>query len=167
MASPEALSERLDPRAIDVQRIVGAITTAILSLVLAISALIGFLTAPWPFALRLMLPFAWIVVSGMLLAFALWWPGVSWRYVSYQVDEINLSITRGVVWRSHTVVPRSRIQHTDVSRGPIERMYELATLVVYTAGTEHAAVHLSGLAHDRALAVRDRLLRAGGQDDGV
>lgn len=167
MASPEPLPERLDPRAIEVQRIVGAITTAVLSLVLAVSALIGFFTAPWPFALRLMLPFAWITVSVLLLAFTLWWPAVSWRHASYQVDESGLSIVRGVVWSTHTVVPRSRVQHTDVSRGPIERMYELATLVVYTAGTEHAAVHLSGLTHERALAVRDRLLGASGQDDGV
>ena len=46
-----------------------------------------------------------------------------------------------------TNVPRSRVQHTDVSQGPLERNHGLGTLVVYTAGTDHAKVELGGLDH--------------------
>ena len=54
------------------------------------------------------------------------------------------------IWRSITHVPRSRVQHTDVSQGPLERRYGLGTLIVYTAGTDHARVSLPGLAWDTA-----------------
>ena len=36
--------------------------------------------------------------------------------------------------------------------------YGLGTLVIYTAGTEHARVHLPGLDHRVALRIRDHLL---------
>ena len=44
-------------------------------------------------------------------------------------------------------VPRSRVQHTDVSQGPVERRFGLGTLVIYTAGTDYARVDLAGLDH--------------------
>ena len=54
----------------------------------------------------------------------------------------------------------------DVSEGPIERSFGLATLVIHTAGTEQAAVSLGGLARDTAFRVRDWLI-GGGEDDAV
>jgi membrane protein YdbS with pleckstrin-like domain len=57
------------------------------------------------------------------------------------VDARGLEIRRGVFWRSVVNVPRSRVQHTDVSQGPLERSYGLGTLIVYTAGTDHAQVN--------------------------
>jgi uncharacterized protein len=63
-----------------------------------------------------------------------------------------------VVWRRIINVPRSRVQHTDVSQGPLERSHELSTLIVHTAGTEHARVALPGLARATALGLRDQLL---------
>jgi membrane protein YdbS with pleckstrin-like domain len=71
-----------------------------------------------------------------------------------------------VVWRRVINVPRSRVQHTDVSQGPIERGSDLGTLVIFTAGTHYARVHLSGLTHATALRIRDHLL-PGGSDDAV
>jgi hypothetical protein len=70
------------------------------------------------------------------------------------------------VWRSVVNVARSRIQHTDVSQGPLERRFGLAGLLIYTAGTDHAEVQLRGLDHATALRIRDHLL-AGGGDDAV
>lgn len=55
-------------------------------------------------------------------------------------------------------MPRSRVQHTDVSQDPIERGFGLGTLVIYTAGTDHARVDLSGLEQATALRIRDYLL---------
>jgi len=56
------------------------------------------------------------------------------------------------------------VQHTDVSQGPAERSYGLGTLSVFTAGTDHARVGLSGLDHATALAIRDHLLPREGAD---
>ena len=70
----------------------------------------------------------------------------------------GLEILRGVYWRTITNVPRSRVQHTDVSQGPLERRYGLGTLMVYTAGTQHSQVTLSGLDFTVARRIRAHLL---------
>jgi membrane protein YdbS with pleckstrin-like domain len=55
-------------------------------------------------------------------------------------------------------VPRTRVQHLDLERGPIERRHGLATLVVHTAGTRLYALRQSGLLDADAVALRDALL---------
>jgi uncharacterized protein len=95
-----------------------------------------------------------------------------WRYgsarfarTSFALDDAGLRIRRGVVWRSETLVPRSRVQHTDINRGPLDRHFGLATLKVYTAGTKLASVALDGLPEKRALEMRDALVST--DDDAV
>ena len=110
-----------------------------------------------------MLGIAVILVAAVaFLAFLTWlmqvWPPIEYRHMSYRVDAAGLEIRRGVYWKHAINVPRSRIQHTDVSQGPVERRYGLGTLAIHTAGTEHARVELPGLPHDTALAIRDHLL---------
>lgn len=105
----------------------------------------------------------WISL-GLLLAFrALVWPAIAWRHIRYAVSPREIRIARGVWWRSVSTVPRTRVQHTDVNQGPVERAFELATLTVYTAGTEFASVSLDGLRHEQATTIRDHLL--GSHDD--
>ncbi len=106
------------------------------------------------------------LVYAALVAWSLYWPGVRYRHASYRVAERGLWIRRGVLWRSEISVPKSRVQHTDVSQGPLQRRFDLATLVLHTAGTQHAAVALGGLSHSAALAIRDYLIE-GGTDDAV
>ena len=88
------------------------------------------------------------------------------RHASYRLDEQGIEIREGVIWRRVINVPRSRVQHIDVSQGPFERRYGIGTLAIYTAGVRHAMVALPGLDHARALRIRDFLLPERG-DAGV
>jgi membrane protein YdbS with pleckstrin-like domain len=87
------------------------------------------------------------------------------RYAArgYSVEADRLRVVRGLFWRKDTVVPFGRVQHIDVERGPVERHYGLATLVVHTAGTHNASVSLPGIGEDEALrlreAIRDKIRR--------
>jgi len=104
-----------------------------------------------------------------VVAFAWWqqvWPPLEYRFAAYRVDGNGLEIRRGVYFRAVINVPRSRVQHTDVAQGPLQRRFGLATLIVHTAGNESAVVELPGLTHDIALAIRDHLL-PGRSDDAV
>lgn len=157
---------RLAGDVVVVWRIGHAISSALLSLVLLIGALSVLLGSSLPLALRAGLLVAWLGVTVALAVVAWLWPGLRYRYESYRVLERGLEIRRGVMWRRLIHVPKSRVQHTDVSRGPIERMFDVATLVVFTAGTEHASVPLGGLETPVALAIRDHLI-GGGEDDAV
>lgn len=97
------------------------------------------------------------VLSAPLLAFL--YGSARWRRTRYALTPQGLRIQRGVWWRSDTVVPRSRVQHTDLHRGPLDRALGLAGLRVYTAGSELGRVALNGLSLERAEALRDALIR--------
>lgn len=106
----------------------------------------------------------WLVLALLGLWQAIRWPARVYEHTFYRVDDQGIEIRKGVYWRVVINVPRSRVQHIDVSQGPIERRYGLGTLVIYTAGTEHAKVELQGLEHGRALEIRANLLPSGAGD---
>lgn len=91
-----------------------------------------------------------------------------WQHTSWRLDDAGLSVRRGRYFFSETLVPRSRVQHLDLERGPIERRQGLATLVVHTAGTRTHALRQPGLDENEAMALRDALLpKAGRNDDNL
>jgi hypothetical protein len=100
----------------------------------------------------------WTAGTPMLGWWSYRWAEVEYRHMSYDVDDDVIEIRSGVFWQSVQNVPRSRVQHTDVSQGPLERKHGLGRLVIFTAGTQHSRVELPGLAHHTALDIRDRLL---------
>jgi membrane protein YdbS with pleckstrin-like domain len=157
----------LDPRFIPQQRVV----SRVLVLALVATSLLVLLTIfaaadTLPAWGRVMLGVGWLAALGVAVRVAERWPALQYAHMGYQLDDDGLRLRRGVVWQTVTHVPRSRVQHTDVSQGPLERRYGLGTLVVYTAGTQHARVALPGLAHEVATALRDEL-RAERVDDAV
>ena len=157
----------LDPRFVPQQRVVlrvfalalGAASLVILLIVFAAADSL----ASWA---RFVLGACWLAALVIGAWAAERWPALDYAHAGYQLDGDGLQLRRGVLWQIVTHVPRSRVQHTDVSQGPLERRYGLGTLVVYTAGTNHARVALPGLAHEVARALRDEL-RAERADDAV
>lgn len=108
---------------------------------------------------------AWLALT--TAAFAIGWRlGLArFRHTRFALDDAGLRIRRGLWWRTETVVPRSRVQHTDINRGPLDRRLGLSTLKIHTAGTRLAQVTLAGLPEARAIQLRDELVAAGG--DGL
>jgi hypothetical protein len=152
---------RLDPASITVKRLVGAIWTAALvlpaALSLSVALLLGQDYARW------LLP-ALAAAAALLVAWIAWWPAASWRHAGWALDERGLTVRGGVVWRQVTLVPRNRVQHLDVVEGPLARAFGLATLVIHTAGTQHAIVPVRGLAREEAARLRDELGGSDGDD---
>lgn len=75
----------------------------------------------------------------------------------YQLGADRLRVVRGLLWRSDTVVPFSRVQHIDVDQGPIERFFGIATLTLHTAGNHNASVALPGLEQEQARVMREEI----------
>jgi membrane protein YdbS with pleckstrin-like domain len=162
----DGAEQRLDRDHVVVQRIVGAIVSTMILVPMLVGPAIGLFTSSPPVWVAFGVVGLWLLIAAVVVTFALVWPAVSYRYISYQVTDEMVRIRRGVFWRRVESVPRSRVQHTDVSQGPIERAFDLATLIIYTAGTQHASVSLSGLRHEVAVRIRDHLI-AGGEGDAV
>ena len=156
---------RLDPRVITLDRVVGAIVSACVSAALLVALVILWLAGDsLPAWGGVVMAGAWLAVTAGLAWLLYRWPPLHYRHTSYTLDAQGIEIRTGVYWRTVLAVPRSRVQHIDVSQGPIERSYGLGTLVIYTAGTAHSQVSLAGLDHQVALLLRDHLLPANDDD---
>jgi membrane protein YdbS with pleckstrin-like domain len=150
--------EPLDPRVIALWRLQNMILAAVLVFVAVVAFAVAFL-AGW-IGSRMGVPVG-LGVAGLLCVATVWlqrWPETEYRHAGYRLDHDVVEIRRGVVWRHAQHVPRSRVQHTDVTQGPLERTFGLATVIIHTAGTQYARVSIEGLDHERAVRVRDRLL---------
>ena len=108
------------------------------------------------------LPFAWstsIAIAVLGGAFGAWLGLRRYRHTRWLLDPDGFSLRKGRMWQSDIRVPVNRVQHLDLRRGPLERRYGLATLVIHTAGTRDSAVNVGGLDAVDAEALRDLLAR--------
>lgn len=60
----------------------------------------------------------------------------------------------GLFWRKTVLLPFDRIQHVEVSSGPLQRKYGLATLKFFTAGGSGVDLKVDGLTEQRAEQIR-------------
>lgn len=97
-----------------------------------------------------------------LLTLTLLSPPLSYARWRYGFLGDLLLLRYGILFVEERAVPVKRMQHVDLVRGPIERLFGLATLVVFTAGNEGSAFRVPGLAAARAQELRDRIVQARG-----
>lgn len=141
----------LDPGQVQVLRIRAGLAATVAALS-AFGIDIGPLReTPVPF----LLPTGLALAAGLALVLVL--PGRRYRRWGYHEGEDELQIRRGNFIRTRTIVPFGRVQHIDVAQGPLQRLFGLSSLILHTAGTHGAAVHLPGLAQAEAEAMRDRI----------
>ena len=105
-----------------------------------------------------------IAVLSMMLLWNVLSPLLAWQRWRYEIREDLMLARYGIVVHEEKAIPISRLQHVELGRGPLERLFGLATLVVFTAGSENAAFRLPGLLVARAQALRDQILEARGDD---
>ncbi|MEM8697001.1 MAG: PH domain-containing protein [Pseudomonadota bacterium] len=104
-------------------------------------------------------PGGWIASAGVLLYIltVLILPSRRYQRWGYRQSGRAIRIASGLIIRRETIVPYDRVQHIDVSRGPIERAFGVATLTLHTAGSYNSTVDLPGLAIDDANRMRDEI----------
>ncbi len=129
------------------------VQAAIAALPLTIGALALELTTELPTGVVIapvLLLAAWLVIRVPLRRHAA-------RGYSLRADRLR--VVRGLWFRSDTAVPFGRVQHIDLAQSALERMFDLATITVHTAGTHNASVSLPGLAPADAAAMRETIAR--------
>jgi uncharacterized protein len=102
------------------------------------------------------------LAGAAVLAGAILWGVVGRRYASwgYAEREDDLLVRRGVLFARLSVVPYGRMQFIDVTAGPLERAFRLATVRLHTAAAATDA-RIPGLDRDEAARLRDRLAELG------
>lgn len=83
-----------------------------------------------------------------------------YRAWGYAEREDDLLVRRGVLIRRLSVVPYGRMQFVDVTAGPVDRIFQLATVQLHTAAAATDA-RIPGLAVEEAHRLRDQLAALG------
>ena len=145
MTIPSGELQPLDPRHLTVLRV----EAGLLCVPIMIAAVTGEVMAQ--------LPTGVFIVPAVILAAVLvfFLQRRRYRRKGYSTAHDRLRYAHGFLRRSDTIVPFGRVQHIDVTQGPIERWFGLATLVVHTAGTHNASVSVPGLSRETASQVRE------------
>ncbi|MEX0647047.1 MAG: PH domain-containing protein [Balneolaceae bacterium] len=97
----------------------------------------------------------WVVLSAICL-FIIFWvisiiliPYKSWKNWRYAIDEKEIELKRGIIFKTRTLIPLSRVQHVDTRQGPLLRWYNLASVTISTAATTHEIPALDAVIADR------------------
>jgi membrane protein YdbS with pleckstrin-like domain len=147
----------VDPRSVNIARIIGVSLTLLIAMAPLSFVTLGRVLGGMPNAVYLTLLGGLLLLLALAVLLAYKWPAARHKRLRYLVDEGGLRIRRGVFWRKVIWIPISRVQHIDVSQGPVQRLFSLATLTVHTAGTSGASISLAGLEHGIANRLRDHL----------
>jgi membrane protein YdbS with pleckstrin-like domain len=91
---------------------------------------------------------------------ALWFERNRVRAWAYHERDEDLLVSRGVFVRRLSVVPYGRMQFVEVTAGPVERLFRLATVKLHTAAAASHA-RIPGLERSEADRLRDRLTALG------
>lgn len=142
---------RVSPRLATVRRL-GLLLTWLPLTIAGVAVLAAAVSAPLAVAAAavaaLALAWGWVVIGRTVR---------SWGYAERADD---LLVTRGVLRRQLVVVPYGRMQFVDVTAGPLDRRFGLATVQLHTAAAATDAT-IPGLVPEEAARLRDRLAARG------
>ncbi len=152
------------PQTVTWHRVSGRlIVVELLAEVIRTGVLIAIAAAVWVFTES-----RWALIAGaVVLAWALVRCYVIVRAVrsyGYAERERDLLVRHGRLIRRLSIVPYARMQFVDVTAGPLDRAFRLATLRLHTAAAASDAV-IPGLRPEEATRLRDRLAQLG-EDQG-
>ena len=107
----------------------------------------------------------WLWRAGMaaVVVLAVWRSIITVRAVKawgYAERDNDLLVRHGLLIRRLSIVPYARMQFVDVTAGPLERAFQLATVQLHTAAAASDA-QIPGLAPEEASRLRDRLTALG------
>jgi membrane protein YdbS with pleckstrin-like domain len=153
----DGVEHPVDKRSVRVARIISFSVILSIGMLPLIIFTIGLAVGSMPGKVYLVLCSVLLSLLALVLSLVFMWTGARYKRLRYLVHEGGLRIRRGVFWRKTIWIPITRVQHTDVSQGPVQRKFELAALTVHTAGTAGASISLSGLEHGIATRLCDHL----------
>lgn len=138
------------------------ISNSIFFIILLIGILVVWMNTP-------LSEFPWVVaalIGGWVLLFSLtsFTAVKGFRHKSYTLREHDILYRSGWLWRSEIIIPFNRVQHCEVSQGPIEKWLKLAQLKVFTAGGQSADLSIPGISPEEAQQLKEYIIKRTGAD---
>lgn len=147
---PNTPNQKLDPKAVHVWWISGGFASFFYWLIPAFLPVFGF---DFPYYDWVWRGLWFLVVLNTILQFTLI-PYIRWKKWRYSLDEKEIQLRRGVLVTTNSLVPVRRVQHVDTRQGPMENIFDLATVAISTAATTHIIPLLD---ENKAEEVRDEI----------
>jgi hypothetical protein len=101
-----------------------------------------------------------LIAFVFFLVLSQWLVNRTYEAYKYQVGDDDLAVAKGVFWKSWRFINRNRIQHVDLTAGPISRMLGLVEVSIFVGGMQGAAATIPGLSQLDAEALRSKLVQA-------
>ncbi len=111
------------------------------------------------FLLKISLPKPYLFIGGYLLFAQLLvsFYGISIKKRGYAIREKDLIYKSGIISITTSVIPFSRIQHITLNEGVFSRMFQLASLHIFTAGGISGNIVIPGLDIELARSIKEEL----------
>lgn len=109
---------------------------------------------------------ACIIFLVLLIGFWLIWVGFhAWEYKGYALRQHDILFKTGIWFKSTTVVAFNRIQHVEIQQGPLDRLFSVSSLILYTAGGSASDLIIPGLHPDDAAKLKDHVTPKSSPDE--
>lgn len=92
------------------------------------------------------------------------WAVLALKHKGYALRRHDILYKSGVIWRRTTALPFNRIQHVETTSGVLDRLFGLASIVIYTAGGTGGDLKIHGLESGHAERLREHILDRAGQE---
>jgi uncharacterized protein len=139
----------LDPRARSMWWTAGAALCLVATALALVVAVVGEVPLWFP-----------ALVGVLAAALAVVIPPLRYRRWRYEIRERDLFLSHGALFQVLTLIPFDRIQFVETHQGPLDRLFGLTKVVVYTAAGR--AGQIPGLESSEAEALREELSKVAG-----
>ncbi len=87
------------------------------------------------------------------------------KFKGYALRQKDISYKRGLIWREITALPFNRVQHCEINEGPIDRMFGLASIKIFTAGGSSSDLEIPGLSKSNAELIKSFIIKKTAVDE--
>ncbi len=106
-----------------------------------------------------LVPYAkYMFFSFAVLSIVLTW--ISYYKRGHALRDFDIIYKEGVLFNNTTTISFNRVQHCEISQGPLEQMFDLYTLKVFTAGGQSSDLEIPGLDEDAANGLKEYIVDA-------
>ena len=113
----------------------------VLFLIMTSCFIIGLIYTPDNFILIIVIPGG--VIELIVLLYTLIFPFLEQRVYKYAYDNEKLVIHKGILFRSHIVIPIVQIQDISMIEGPLQMLFQIANINISTAGSSNSITSIN------------------------
>ena len=103
----------------------------------------------------------WLLLAGgafAIILFQFLLQEKSFPYLAFALRQHDVIFRKGWLVQTTKICPFNRVQNCSIQSGVLERKWRLASLILYTAGTEGADMRIPGLQQTEAEQLRQFIL---------